>query len=30
VDDHIAAARVTVHESTDDFLTHLDSLNRSQ
>ena len=27
VDEHLAAGRVTVHESGDDFLTHLDELD---
>ncbi len=27
VDEHVAAGRVTVHESGDDFLTHLDKLD---
>lgn len=27
VDEHVAAGRVTVHESTDDFLDHLDQLD---
>lgn len=26
VDEHVAAGRVTVHESADEFLTHLDTL----
>lgn len=28
VDEHVAAGRVTVHESTEDFLDHLDDLDR--
>lgn len=28
VDDHVAADEVTVHESTEDFLDHLDHLDR--
>jgi AbrB family looped-hinge helix DNA binding protein len=28
VDEHLAGGRVTVHQSTDDFLSHLDSLDR--
>lgn len=27
VDDHVAAGRVTVHDSTEDFLDHLDELD---
>ena len=27
VDEHVAAGRVTVHESTEDFLDHLDRLD---
>ncbi|MGN7157756.1 AbrB/MazE/SpoVT family DNA-binding domain-containing protein [Dietzia cercidiphylli] len=27
VDDHVTAGRVTVHESTEDFLGHLDNLD---
>ena len=27
VDDHVAAGETTVHESTEDFLTHLDALD---
>ena len=26
VDEHVAAGRITVHETTDDFLAHLDEL----
>ncbi len=28
VDEHVAAGRVRVHESTEDFLGHLDELHR--
>jgi AbrB family looped-hinge helix DNA binding protein len=28
VDEHVAASRIAVHESADDFLSHLDSLDR--
>jgi AbrB family looped-hinge helix DNA binding protein len=28
VDDHVAAGRVQVHESTEDFLEHLEALDR--
>lgn len=28
VDEHLAAGRVTIHESTDAFLSHLDDLGR--
>ncbi|MGA8988072.1 AbrB/MazE/SpoVT family DNA-binding domain-containing protein [Aeromicrobium sp.] len=30
VDEHVAAGRVTVHESGDDFLTHLDKLDAAE
>lgn len=29
IDEHVAAGRVAVHESTDEFLTHLDTLSDS-
>jgi len=29
VDEHVAAGRVTVHESTEDFLDHLDAVDSS-